>query len=551
MPTLRERFTGLLRHPSASRVDTLAVGGPSAAGEQPLADQPMRQPVVAANGWWPVYTLSDETQPNYAKCRALYYNRLPAYRLGAGFSRPIINATAGFTGVPTPAPVEDAPDAQEQLQDQWERWIARLYVALRNSFRDGDAFVRITRDVDRIDPRQSTFNLRLLRPDRVTPQLDPLTGEWEYVEIQHTVNPPRDATLQESYVLIERISPAEISVKLAENQHAPPEAEALYGGDGMVTSNPWRLIPIVQLRNEPEEDATWGVSDLEALDPIMRAYHDTLLVGLSGIQLFAKPKIKLHVNDRIEFLKTNFPEALQGRPINFQGREVLLLTEGEDALYITADPGTNGVQTLLELLFFQIVQVSETPEFVFGTAVASSKASVSEQQVPFSKKIERKRLQLDEPMKQLAAMYLSMGVTAGLFPDLASYECELEWPEVNPRDESQVATTLKTLIEAFIAAIDAHIVSAETANEFLRPFIPPMLEWMNTDEPTDEQRRIMEGLEFLDQAGSVGTRLPPASGAPGSPLDNLLRNRNLPNLASPPTLNGTSSNGTNGSVSVP
>ena len=545
MPSLRSRLGGLWRHPSRASGELILPAGaaPRAAGEQGLADQPMRQPVVAATSWWPTYALNDVSQPNYAKTRALFYNRLPPYRLGAGFARPIINAASGFTGVPTPSPVEDAPDAQEFLQDQWELWLARLYLATRNSFRDGDAFVRITRDVNRLDKRQSAFNLKLLRPDRVFPELDPISGEWLYLDVHHYVTPPRDSELKEPYLLVERIEPEQITLKLPEGQHAPPDAEQRYGGEGLRQPNPWGLIPIVQLRNEAEEDALWGTSDLEPLDALFRAYHDTLLTGLGGIQLFAKPKIKLRVGDRVEFLRQNFPEALAGQPINFQGREVIILNGSEeDALYITADPGTAGVQTLLELLFFQIVQVSETPEFVFGTAVASSKASVSEQQVPFAKKVHRKRLQLAEPMQEIAAMYLSMGARVGLFPDLAAYDCDLEWPEVNPRDEQALANTLKARIDAFIAAIDAHIVSVETANEYLRPFIPAMLEWTNPEEQTDEQRRILEGLEFLDTAANVGAP-PPPQGAPGSQLEALLRANGLPVQSAQTTPTAPSTNG--------
>jgi hypothetical protein len=542
MPTLRDRITRLWRHPSAPGTTTLATdghAGSTVVGEAGLADMPMRTPVgVVPSGWWPTYTLGSEveTQSNYAKTRALFHNRLPPYRLASGFSRPIINATAGFVGIPTPTPSEDDPDAQEVLQDQWERWMARLYLATRNSFRDGDSFVRITRDTDRIDPSKTTFNLRLLRPDNVYPELDPMTGDWVAVEIHHFVQPPKDAQFQQPYLLIERITPQDVTVKLAENQHAPNDVNEQFGGEGQSEPNQWGLIPIVQFRNEAEED-TWGVSDLEALDPIFRAYHDTLLLGLSGIQLFAKPKIKLHVTDQVDFLRRNFPEALAGRPINFQGREVLVLVEGEEAAYITADPGTAGVQTLLELLFYCIVQTSETPEFVFGTAVASSKASVSEQQVPFARKIERKRMQLTEPMQQLAGMFLSMATTAGLISEMDSLECELEWPEVTPRDEQSTAATLKTLLDAFTPAIQAGLVSAETANEYLRHYIPDMLEWDNPDEDTDEQRRIVEGLEFLDSALNVAT---PIAGQPGSGLDRYLQLSGATNNnGSLPPTNGT------------
>jgi hypothetical protein len=100
--------------------------------------------------------------------------------------------------------------------------------------------------------------------------------------------------------------------------------------------NPWGFVPVVHFRNEAEEEQLFGASDLEPVEPFMKAHHDTMIFAVQGI---------------------------------------------------TAP---------LELILYCIVDVSETPEFAFGTAVQSSKASVSEQMVPLARKIRRKRGQFEE-----------------------------------------------------------------------------------------------------------------------------------------------------------
>jgi hypothetical protein len=70
-----------------------------------------------------------------------------------------------------------------------------------------------------------------------------------------------------------------------------------------------------------------------------------------------------------------------------------LLTLGGEAQFKYAAPGSfsHDAETLLGLLYALIVEHTELPEFVLGSAVASSKASVETQMQPFVKWIEKKR----------------------------------------------------------------------------------------------------------------------------------------------------------------
>ena len=506
-----------------------AVGEQVFAPEHELADQPMRQPVaIASFGWWIDYAAEEITQPNYRKARALFYNRLSAYRLAAGFCRPIINTPLGFIATPDMSTRQSSPEADAILAAQLVRWKARLYLATRNWLRDGDVYARLDYAPDPFQPGAWTFNLGLIPPERVDPTFDPISGRPTELVIHHPLHVSRPGRYYETPVtLIEKLTDTtrrfEIEGPLDVEVRGRIQADlgAEIGQDG---PNPWGTIPIVHFRNEPEDQSHFGASDIEPLDALLRAYHDTMLLGLTGIQLFARPKVKLQVKDVDQFIATNFPEALKtGGTVNFRGREILILREGDDAAYITADPGTEGIQILLEHLFYCIVQASETPEFVFGTAVASSKASVSEQMTPFAKKIERKRLSLTEPYLELGALYLRMASQVGMLPRLDSYLVDLAWPETIQRDELATANTIKSLADSFIALVQANLVSAETAAEFLRTYITTMLAWSDPGAEMDEQRRILASAQFLAEAAAGGA---PPEGAPGSGLAELLARMN-------------------------
>jgi hypothetical protein len=463
-------------------------------GQAQLENQPLRQ-LQNFGFWQPTYSVSDDTRVNYEKARALYANTLPAYKLGAGFSRPIVNSTAGFMNVPTPSHTDDNAQASDLVMSFFANEEARLYLGARDCLRDGDAFLRIDYARDKFTT-QRRFHIRTLIPDNVNPTPDVLTGGWQSLEIRYPVTPPQP---ERPYTVIERITATTRTVEV--DGEVKPEIREYYT---VSEPNPWGVIPVVHFKNESGPESSFGHSDLEPLEPLFRAYHDTLLVGIGGIQLFAKPHVQFILKDVDRFINDNFPEAARTGQVNFQGRELMFMQEGESASFLTAAPGTDGVINLLNILFYLIVQTSETPEFIMGNAIASSKASADTQLTPYTKHIERKRLQFSDPYQELGSLFLSMARQVGKVPELDSYDITLDWPEITPRDQGSITSAIKTLMDAFVAGVQAGLISAESASEFLRPFVDTMLPWSAPEEDDDEQRRIIAGYEFLDYAQSGG-----------------------------------------------
>jgi hypothetical protein len=482
----------------------------------------------------------DTTRVNYALARDLFDNRLPDYKLGAGFARPIVNAKAGFIGRPT----WDHPDADVEtaLARMSERWAALLYLLVRNGLRDGDAFARLDVSVDPLrNPDQERVVLRLPPPEWVDPDPDPITGQLLAVTINHPVYAPnRDLALprnsitrssqQASYTLVERITQDRRTVHIDEGTGRPSdEVRARYGD--LDEPNPWGFVPVVHFRNEPDDHALFGVSELESVEPILQAYHEVMLHAVQGTRLFSWPKIKFVVRDPDQFLDDNSPGWRTGTAVNWQDKEILILRAGsrdapsDDAAFLQANAGTADVSALLELLYACIVETSEVPEFVFGAAISSSKASVSEQLLPFEKTIERKRLMLASPFTDLGTMYALMGRRTGELINEnglrlteravtgGDRDVEVDWPEMAPRDEQALARTIAEVVKAFVDGVQSGLLSAEAASEFLRGFVPTMEKWTDDGAESDEQRRIIAGLRFIEQAQGGGP--PPAAAGGG------------------------------------
>lgn len=485
--------------------------------------QPMRNPTgLGVSGSWWASGSFDTSRVNYDRARRLYRNTLPQYKLGAHFARPIINFTAGFMGVPTFTHQGDNEAADAALADFDRKFVTKFLTVNRNMLRDGDVYVRLEFIKNRFGIG-SQFDVTLLHPEWCEPVHNPVTGEWDSFIITHPVYPqdnrlstsqPRDRNVQMSYAITETITPETIT--FLADEKAPQDIRDRF--NGVPTENPWKFIPVVAFLNEPETGQVYGASDLEPLEPLFRTYHDTMLVGAQGIKLFAKPKVKFNLKSVQRFLGDNFPDWKPGQAVNFQGRELFLLEEGEDASYITADPGTAGVGTLLEFIFYCIVQSSQVPEFVLGAGVQSSRASVETQLGPFVKTIERKRMMAQDPYAELHQMFLAAALkTPSLkIGTLETLEVIPNWPEITPTDEQAVANTIGALVTAFQAGTASGLVPIQAAHDFLQPYIPTMREWTGRD---GDQARIQQGLAWLERIQMGGLPDPNAdpNANPGLP----------------------------------
>lgn len=461
------------------------------------------------------YTL-DSSKVDYPLARDLYRNRDDRYKLGAWAAKPVINTAAGFMGSPN-FRHPDA-DAQGLIDEGPGKWQGKFLRINRDGQRDGDVYARLI-------PRKSRFednpiddiDIQIIAPEWVDPTYDSLTGEFSEVVINWPVfskEIDRDGrTVQTTkYVVTERITPTERTLRAGTG--APADAQAkldeMTEADG---SNPFGFIPIVHFRNEADANALFGQSELEPIEPIMKAYHDTLKAAIQGARMMAKPKTEFRLKDVEKFLIRNFGADYKSQErLDFAGRDIFLMFEDESVSFRTADSGLIGITTLLQLLFWIIVDVSETPEFAFGTAVASSKASTETQMPVLGRRIERKRGEWSDPYGEFCSMYLALKARAGQL-SIDSYRVDTDWDEFSPKDEGEQAQMLYNLVSALVTGVNEGLISHEAAVDFAKQYVPTMLDYViegKKPEEADEKQRIVDGLAFLDRlrSGEAAENLP-------------------------------------------
>ena len=107
----------------------------------------------------------------------------------------------------------------------------------------------------------------------------------------------------------------------------------------------------------------YGQSDIEPIEPYVKAYHDVMLHALKGSKMHSTPKLKLTLKDVPRFLKNNFGVedpvefAKEGGTINLDGHEILFFTEGENAEFIEVKSATGDAKGLLKLLFYWVINI--------------------------------------------------------------------------------------------------------------------------------------------------------------------------------------------------
>lgn len=435
----------------------------------------------------------DSSRVKYERARALYNNTDDDYKLGAGFAKPIINTTVGFMGIPQFKSKDEA--AQKILDDFFSSEKTKMQRTQLKAIREGDCFVWITREKREeaaLHPGLEEHLVYNIIPPEMVKKVNrnPISGEpVEYIlESQHTWEDERGVNKRAT--IKQRISKEYRRIEIEGD--VPPDIEP---GE---EPNPWGFIPIVHFKNEGDESEEFGKSDLEAVEPFLKAYHDVMLHAIQGSKMHSTPKLKLKLKDVAQFLENNFGVtdpvkfAREGGTIDLDGHDLLIFSDSEDAEFIEVRSAIGDGKVLLNLLFYCIVGVSETPEFAFGTHTPSSLSSVKEQMPVLIRKIERKREHFDEPWKQLARIVLAMTSQAEA-TRFTTYETTLEWDKIDPRTGKEIAEELEMVVRSLNTALSGQLISHEAAVQFLSYYINTMNDYKSDDEDVPGERdRILE-----------------------------------------------------------
>lgn len=427
-------------------------------------------------------TTIDQSKSSYGLFRALYHGRPDpniqvheSMFLGAAFAKPIINSTmafalgAGFTITLAGSDENEAIKAAENdLNAVRRREFARIYKWLKLGTRDGDGFLFIN----------ELGELNILKPETVDVVTNPLDGHLlGYNVTEHVEETDPTTGTKTKWVYLKQYRESWVRVtKMLENQtqeqgtivyerifingedidtQAKDEAGEPINIEATEDEIDKRRLPIIHYRNEYEPGALYGFSELQNVLHFMRNYGEALDGASKRENYNGKPVLALHgITD-----PTKDPQNKNATKKTEDGEDVLdwqqeIVMYFEDAnskaSFLEIPNSMDNTGKLLEYLFYNIVQASETPEFLFGTAVQSSRASVSEQMPVVAQKAERKRAEMLDSLTDFVKLYVNRQIENSnpIYYPLAGAELELtiDFPSIIDEDKKIVLETIELML---------------------------------------------------------------------------------------------------------
>ncbi len=449
----------------------------------------------------------DSSRVDHDLARKLYYNIDQRYKLGAGFARPAIDVPVGFMGIPRLHDSEDeTSDAQEWLNRSTKSWAGDIIKAHKMCLRDGEVLIRL-RPMNRAPAYASLFgpedkDLELgLVPTEAFEIIskDEDIDAIEAVKIKHVFLQPDPGGNMREVILWEFVT-ADMIILEYQNDEFPRRE----------MPNPLGFIPIAHLENEPERHQLHASSDLEPVEPYLKFYNDVMLHAGSASALHSTAKLVLRARDVERFLKNNFTDAeIEDGRLRFKNKDVLFFESGqpemgttgssiysEGAEIIQASAPLGDTNTLLEYIFLNIVDVTEIPEWAFGGAIASSKASVTEQSAPLVHKVTRKRTMVENSWALVGRMLIKTVLNA-------SVRVTVDWDTLAMRDLKTEAEAFRNYTEALLALNDGQTVSKITMTTILRELNQLIIPFDVDDEKTEADRISAEVAEKQERASAL------------------------------------------------
>lgn len=445
----------------------------------------------------------DTSEVDVELARTLYFNRDERYKLGAGFARPAINVPAGFMGLPQlHAPDHLGGEEQKWLDRAVLAWTGQIAKAHQMTLRDGEVLVRL-HPANRSpayealygkDDKDLTLSLVPSEAFEII-SADEDIEAIESVKIKHVFMVEIAGSMVEK-ALFETITAETITLKYQDD----------YKEERSFT-NPMGFVPAVLLENETEMAQLHASSELEAIEPYMKFYHDVMVHAGSSSELHSTAKLVVRARDLDRFLQANFTQIeIDEKRLRFKNKDVLFFESGdpsitsvgsniyqEGAEIIQATAPLGDTTTLLEFIFLNIVDVSEVPEWAFGGAIGSSKASVSEQSAPLVHKVKRKRAMMENGWALVGRMMLKTVLNV-------QARVEVRWSDLAMRDLKSEAEAFRNFTEALLALNEGQTVSKTTMNNILTKLLPEILPY-NLDESSTESDMVEAEVEAkLEQA---------------------------------------------------
>jgi len=228
------------------------------------------------------------------------------------------------------------------------------------------------------------------------------------------------------------------------------------------------IIPVIHIANDVGSDETFGHPAGEASLAALSKYGIIFDAAVEGNKRQGRPTPvfeKMGTQQQIEAFYAMFGTKRTRTlddgttetyyELDFDSDKVQTL--GGDATFKWAQPGSFAGDTkiLLAIIFWLMLQHSEVPEFIWGNAISSSRASAETQLPPFVKYIQKRQGQEAKWLLQLVKVvvgYFSLWETGVVIED----DVTVQWASLTDRDG-------RLTLDAIKLGIEQNLIDDETA----------------------------------------------------------------------------------------
>lgn len=242
----------------------------------------------------------------------------------------------------------------------------------------------------------------------------------------------------------------------------------------IIYPNPSGKIPVIHIPNNLRANEKFGHPEGEALLKALWQYNEIFVAAIEGNIKQGRPVAvfeKMGSASQVEAFMQNFAQAKTetlpdgSERTYYEVDFTSLIALGESGEFNFKQPGSFTVDTvnLLGLLFYLIVQHSEMPEFIFGNAIASSKASAESQMPPFIKWVEKEQGRATYWLRDLIEIFLGFAALSDRSIN-PSEEFTISWPSLTEGDG-------QLTLDATLGAWDRGLLTDEVAIQQLQRFL--------------------------------------------------------------------------------
>jgi len=352
------------------------------------------------------------------------------------FVKSIVNISANFT-MPAPPTVHcEDKTAEEILNNLYRDYYETFLSVARDASLTGNGFIKVLYTKKGID-------LVEVYPSKVVIVPNPLDlREYERIEITHQP----DINYSQNVSLVREVWDKN-TVRVFVN-----------GKLSQTFTHNLGEIPVIHIAYNRFSNELYGTGDInDGVFRLIQQYERTLELILRNFKYHGKPLPVFYVEDT-----RGFKEEME--KVDFERLPGLTLGTNERAEFLEPKTVLKDAVDLLERLFYNIVILSETPEFLMGVHTPSSWASVKEQLHPVVRKVKRYQSIWKQNLKELNRIVLKYFEKFEGYK-FSTYETQIEFPEVEVKDIKEYAQALAQLV-------GSGIIKQEEAREILKSVLP-------------------------------------------------------------------------------